>query len=93
MNVDLIITLKTVFTLFALVQLSQHLTSSYTTIIYDYIRHTMLNELCEVDFNLQNASDENLVNILLCYSLGNWSLLNASIRYKIDLKLVSRSII
>ena len=40
----------------------------------------MLNELCELDVNLQNVSDENLVNILFCYSLGNWSLLNASIR-------------
>ena len=92
MIVDLIITLKTVFIFFALIELSQYLTS-YTAIAYDYIRHITLNELCEVDVNLQNASDENLVNILLCYSLGNWSLLNASIRYKTDLKHVSRSII
>ena len=78
MNINLIITLKTVFTLFALIGLSQLLTSSYTDISYDYIRHIMLNELSEVDVNLQNASDDNLVNFF-CYSLGNWSLLNASI--------------
>ena len=93
MNIDLIITLKTVFTLFALIELSQHLTSSYTAIDYDYIRHKMLNELCEVNVNLQNASDENLVNIIFCYSLENWSLLNASIRYMTDSKHFSRSII
>ena len=93
MNVDLIITLKTVFTLFALLELSQHLTSSYTAIAYDYIRHIMLNQLCEVDVNLQNVSDENLVNILFCYSLGNWSLLNASIKYMTDSKHFSRSIV
>ena len=93
MNVDLIITLKTVFTLFALIELSHYLTSSYTAIAYDYIRHVTLNELCEVDVNLQNVSDENLVNILFCYSLGNWSLLNASIRYMTDSKHFSRSII
>ena len=40
----------------------------------------MLNELCEVGVNLQNVSDENLVNFLFCYSLGDWSLLKASIR-------------
>ena len=93
MNVDLIITLKTVFTVFALIELSQHLTSSYTAITYNYIRHIMLNELCEIDVNLQNVSDRNLVNILFCYSLGNWSLLNASIRYMTDIKHFSRSII
>ena len=70
MNIDLIITLKTVVTLFAFIEWSQHLTSSYTAIAYDYIRHIMLNELCEVDVNSQNISDENLVNILFCYSLG-----------------------
>ena len=64
MNVDLIITLKTVFKLFALIDLSEHLTSSYTAIAYDFIRYIMLNELCEVDINLQNVSDENLVNIV-----------------------------
>ena len=77
MNVELITILKTLFTLFVLIELS-HLTSSYTAIAHDHIRHIMLNELCEVDVNLQNVSDENLVNILFCYSLGNWSMLNAS---------------
>ena len=77
MNVDLIITLKTVFTLFAFIQLSPHLTSSYSAIAYDFIGHIMSNELCEVDVNLQNVYDENLVNILFCYSVENWSLLNA----------------
>ena len=77
MNVDLIITLETVFTLFALIDLSQCLTSSYIAIAHDFIRHITLNELCEVDVNLQNISDENLVNIHFCYSLGIWSLLNA----------------
>ena len=32
---------------------------------YDSVRHIMLNELCEVDVNLLNDSDDNLVNILL----------------------------
>ena len=32
---------------------------------YDSIRHIMFNELCEVDINLPNASDEKLVKILL----------------------------
>ena len=78
MNIDLIITLKTVSPFVPSERLSQHLTSFYTAIAYDYIRHIMLNELCEVDINLPNASDEKLVNILFCYSLEYWSLLNVS---------------
>ena len=80
MNVDLIIPLETAFTLFVLIDLSQRLTSCYIAIAHDFIRHITLNELCEVDVNLQNISDKNLVNIHFCYSLRNWSLLNASIR-------------
>ena len=72
--------MKTVFSFFALIELSQYLTSSYTAVAYDFIKHIMLNELCEVGVNLQNVSDENLVNVLFCYSLGDWSLLKASIR-------------
>ena len=53
----------------------------------------MLNELSEVDVNLPNASDEKLVNILFCYSLENWSLLNTSLRYMTDSKDFGRSII
>ena len=51
---------------------------------YDSIRHIMFNELCEVDVNLTNASDEELLNILLygssifSYS-QNESILNSSI--------------
>ena len=49
----------------------------------------MFNELCEVDVNLPNASDEKLVNIisyrnsLFSYN-QNRSILNSSIRYIID---------
>ena len=95
MNVDLIIPLETAFTLFALIDLSQRLTSCYIAIAHDFIRHITLNELCEVDVNFENVSDENLGNILFCYSLGNWSLLNASIKtviWRIQ-KHFSRSII
>ena len=34
---------------------------------YDSIRHLMFNELCEVDVNFSNASDEKLVNILFLW--------------------------
>ena len=50
----------------------------------------MLNELSEVNVNLPNDSDEKLVNILFCYSLENWSLLNAAIRYMTDSKHFNR---
>ena len=64
---------------------------------YNCIRHIMFNELCEVEFNLLNASDEKLVNILLYGSSlfscsQNRSILNLSIRYIIDLNHFSGSI-
>ena len=87
MNIDLIITLKTVLILCVLVveSTSQFLLHCH---YYYYIRH-MFNGLCEVDVNLPNASDEELVNILLYGSLlfsysQNWFVLNLSTRYIID---------
>ena len=56
---------------------------------YDSIRHIMFNELCEVHVNLPNASNKELVNILLhgsslfSYS-QNQFVLNSSIWYIID---------
>ena len=87
MNIDLIITLKTVLTLCALVVESASQFFLYCHYYY-YIRH-MFNGLCEADVNLPNASDEELVNILLygsslfSYS-QNWCVLNLSTRYIID---------
>ena len=48
----------------------------------------MFDELCEVDVNLPNASDEKLVNIVLYKSplfnyKTNQNILNSSIRYTI----------
>ena len=66
----------------------------HTAIAYEYIRHIVdVDVVNEVDVNLQIASDENLVNILFCYSLENRSFLNASVRYMADSKHFSRSII
>ena len=36
---------------------------------FDSIRHIMFNELCEVDVNLLNASNEKLVNIFFIWKL------------------------
>ena len=64
---------------------------------YNSIRHLMFHELCEVGFNLWNASDEKLVNILLYRnSLFNYRqnqyILNSSIRYIINSNRFSGSI-
>ena len=57
MNIDLVITLKTILTLWVLVvcRLSQHLTSCSAITKKNFI---VFNELCEVDVNLPNASDK-----------------------------------
>ena len=63
--------------------------TSHFFLYYHYYhsnRLTLFNELCEIDMNLPNLSEEKLLNIILCGSCyssdtQNQSILNSTIKY------------
>ena len=98
MNTDLIVTLRTVLTHFVPVVWRQKQFNFFLHCCYYYsIRLKLFHELCEIDMNLPNLSEEKFVNIILYGSSlfsdsQNRSILNSTIKYITDSNRFSGSI-